>query len=138
MQRDQRKSSLAVPHQFFVFAPRCDKVANVPKSVPIGHENGPRRSLRGPFHLVALSQFCSNTLFTDVQDASVTDRRPRVPSPVPQRRRITAGLRAEVIEHYNRGMSSRRVAATLGLGRTTLLEILKAAGVDIRPRGRKY
>jgi hypothetical protein len=31
--------------------------ANVPKSVPIGHENGPRRSLRGPFCLVAGTGF---------------------------------------------------------------------------------
>ena len=31
--------------------------ANVPKSVPIGHENGPRRSLRGPFPLVAGTGF---------------------------------------------------------------------------------
>ena len=31
--------------------------ANVPKSVPIGHENGPRRSLRGPFRLVAGTGF---------------------------------------------------------------------------------
>jgi hypothetical protein len=35
-------------------------------------------------------------------------------------------------------MSSRSVAATLGLGRTTVLEILKSAGVDIRPQGPKY
>ena len=59
-------------------------------------------------------------------------------SPVPQRRRITARLRAQVIEHYNRGMSSRRVAATLGLGRTTVMEILKVAGVEVRPHGRRY
>ena len=64
--------------------------------------------------------------------------RKRLASPVPQRRRITARLHADVIEHYNRGMSSRRVAATLGLGRTTVLEILKDAGVTVRPRGRKY
>jgi hypothetical protein len=51
-------------------------VTNVPKSVPKRHENGPRKDLRGPFCLVALSQFWSNTLFTDVQDdASVTDGR---------------------------------------------------------------
>ena len=30
------------------------------------------------------------------------------------------------------------MAATLGLGRTTVLEILNAAGVEIRPQGRKY
>jgi hypothetical protein len=88
---------------------------------------------------VALSQFCSNTLLTDLQgDTPVTDRRNYVSSPVQQRRRITARLRAEVMEHYMAGMSSRRVAATVGLGRTTVLGILKAAGVDIRPQGRKY
>ena len=37
-----------------------------------------------------------------------------------------------------RGMRSQRVATTLGLGRTTVLEILKSAGVDIRPQGPKY
>jgi DNA invertase Pin-like site-specific DNA recombinase len=58
--------------------------------------------------------------------------------PVRQRRRITADPRAEVVEHYTAGMSSRRVAATLRLGRTTVLGILKAAGVPLRPQGRKY
>jgi DNA invertase Pin-like site-specific DNA recombinase len=102
-------------------------------------KTAPGEKLRGLCHLVALSQFCSNTLFTGVQDdVSVANGRPRVLSPIPQRRRITNRLRAEVIEHYERGMSSRRVAATLGLGRTTVLEILKAAGISLRPRGRKY
>ena len=54
---------------------------------------------------------------------------------VPQRRRITARLRAQVIEHYNRGMSSRRVAATLGLGRTTVMEILKVAAGCVQQSG---
>jgi hypothetical protein len=102
-------------------------------------ETAPGEVSEGRSHLVALSQFCSNTLFTDVQhDASVTTLGMHVQTPAPQRRRITGRLRVEVIAHYNRGMSSRRVAATLGLGRTTVLEILKAAGVDIRPQGRKY
>jgi DNA invertase Pin-like site-specific DNA recombinase len=78
-------------------------------------------------------------LLTDAQDdADVTNGRSLVVSPVPQRRRITERARAEVIEHYNRGMSSRRVAATLGLGRTTVLEILKDADVALRPRGQSY
>jgi transposase len=57
---------------------------------------------------------------------------------VAQRRRITHSLRARVVEHYARGMTSRQVASTLGLGRTTVLEILKAADVAVRPQGRKY
>lgn len=59
-------------------------------------------------------------------------------SPPQQRRRVTAALRAEVVEDYTAGMSSRRVAATLGLGRTTVLGILKAAGMPLRPQGRNY
>ena len=57
---------------------------------------------------------------------------------ITQRRRITHTLRAEVVEHYAAGMSCRRVAAALGLGRTTVLQILKAAGIEVRPQGRKY
>src|ERR1700758_4235592 len=36
--------------------------------------------------------------------------------PVRQRRRLTASLRAGVVEHYTARMSSRRVAATAGTG----------------------
>src|ERR1700757_4194452 len=36
--------------------------------------------------------------------------------PVRQRRRLTASLRAGVVEHYSVGMSSRRVAAHAGTG----------------------
>jgi len=43
-----------------------------------------------------------------------------------------------MVEHYMNGMTSRRVAVALGLGRTTVLEVLKAAGVEVRPQGRKY
>ena len=102
------------------------------------HENGPRSLLRGPFHLVALERVWSNTMFTDVQsDTEVTNGPLSVLSSMPQRRRITASLRADVIEHYNHGMSSRWVAARLGLGRTTVLEILKLAGVEVRAQGRR-
>jgi hypothetical protein len=62
----------------------------------------------------------------------------RARSPLPQRRRITSRLRTDVIEQHERGMSSQRVATSLGLGRTTVLDILKAAGVGILPMGRKY
>jgi transposase len=46
--------------------------------------------------------------------------------------------RANVVEYYARGMTSRQVASTLGLGRTTVWNIMKAADVAIRPQGRKY
>ena len=57
---------------------------------------------------------------------------------LPQMMRLPNVHKSEVVEHYTAGMSSRRVAATLGLGRTTVLGILKAARVPLRPQGRKY
>jgi transposase-like protein len=63
---------------------------------------------------------------------------PQAAPAVRQRHRITDSLRADVVEHYARGMTSRQVARTLGLGRTTVLKVLKDAGVAIRPQGRKY
>jgi len=42
------------------------------------------------------------------------------------------------VEAYEFGQTSRRVAEELTLGRTTVLKILKDAGVAVRPQGRKY
>src|SRR5262245_53026244 len=107
-----------------------------PNTCPTGMKTAPE-SPPGAISLVALERVWSNTVVTDVHgEEDVTDGRPQLLPPVTQRRRITARLRVEVIEHYNRGMSSRRVALALGLGRTTVLEILKVAGVEIRPHGR--
>jgi hypothetical protein len=71
-------------------------------------------------------------------DAYVTDVPSRFVSPPPQRRRITAQLRADVVEAYESGKTSRQVAEEVALGRTTVLKILKVAGATIRPQGRKY
>jgi hypothetical protein len=49
--------------------------------------------------------------------------------PLARRRRITAALRANVVEHYMTGMTSRQAAVALGLGRTTVREILNGASV---------
>ena len=116
-------------------------MANVDKF--IRHENGPRRRLRGPFHLVAgtlvaLERVWSNNFVTDAHDdAFVTGRLSSVVSPARQRRRITAKLRADVVEAYESGQTSRQAAEELALGRTTVLRILKEAGVRVRPPGRK-
>ena len=59
-------------------------------------------------------------------------------SPPRQRQRITERLRAEVIEAYEFGQTSREVAETFAIGRATVLKILKAVGVTVRPQGRKY
>ena len=117
------------------------KVINKPyvhKYVHKWHENGPRRVLRGPFYLVALSRFSPNTSLTDAKsDADGTDRSSSFFSPLSQRRRVTARLRAVVVEAYESGQSSRQVAGELMLGRTTVLKILKAAGVPVRPPGHR-
>ncbi len=56
-----------------------------------------------------------------------------------QRQRLTATLRADVVGYYTKGMATRQVAAMVGIGRTTVLKILKDAGVAVRPQGgRKY
>lgn len=47
-------------------------------------------------------------------------------------------LRADVIEHYAQAMTTRQAASTVGLARTTVLKILKDAGVTVRPQGGKY
>src|SRR4029078_3035065 len=100
---------------------------------------GGRLAWSGPLSFVALSQFWSNKTVPERQnETSVTGVTQVLLSPVPQRGRTTHTLRAEVVEHYAAGMSCRRVAAALGLGRTTVLQILKAAGIEVRPQGRKY
>jgi hypothetical protein len=58
-------------------------------------------------------------------------------SPPRQRHRITARLRAVVVEAYESGQTSRQVAEELALGRTTVLKILKTAGATVRPQGRR-
>jgi DNA invertase Pin-like site-specific DNA recombinase len=58
-------------------------------------------------------------------------------SPPPKRRRVTARLGADVVDAYESGQTSRQVAEKLELGRTTVLKILKAAGVAVRPQGRR-
>jgi DNA invertase Pin-like site-specific DNA recombinase len=59
-------------------------------------------------------------------------------SPPRQRRRITARLRAAVVEAYESGQTSQQVAEESALGRTTVLKILKEADVTVWPQGRKY
>jgi DNA-binding transcriptional regulator LsrR (DeoR family) len=54
------------------------------------------------------------------------------------RRRVTDRLRADVVDYYNQGLTTRQVSSMVGLGRTTVLKILKDEGAAIRPQGRKY
>ncbi|SKK27219.1 Uncharacterised protein [Mycobacteroides abscessus subsp. massiliense] len=68
----------------------------------------------------------------------MTDRTLEFASPPRQRQRITDRLRAEVVEAYESGQTSREVAETFAIGRTTVLKILKASGVKVRPQGSRY
>lgn len=64
--------------------------------------------------------------------------RDRYVGPVPVRRRVSKQLRAEIVEYYRQGLSSLDVAEVLGVGKSTVLNVLKAAGEPIRPRGVRY
>ncbi len=77
--------------------------------------------------LVVLTRLTLNT--------PVTLRPPsgRVRRPVS--RRVTRRQRDRVVELYSGGMSSRAVAHSVGVGRTTVLQILRARGVELRPQG---
>ncbi|ORA83659.1 hypothetical protein BST29_08955 [Mycobacterium malmoense] len=68
----------------------------------------------------------------------MTNGTSRYVSPPRRRRRVTAQLRDVVVTAYESGQTSRQVAEEFALGRTTVLKILKAAGVMVRPQGRKY
>jgi len=96
---------------------RQPSVHNVHKTKRPPADAGGRLAWSEPLPLVALSQFCSDTLFTDVQDdAAVINGRMRVRSPVPQRRRITARLRTDVIEHYETRQEQPASRCLVGAG----------------------
>ncbi len=54
------------------------------------------------------------------------------------RTRVTAGLVRDVTARYERGDSMRTIALTLGIGKATVVKILNAADVPIKPAGRHY
>ena len=51
---------------------------------------------------------------------------------------MTSELRGKIITRYRSGESSLEVAEGLGMAKTTVLRILKEAGVKIRPHGVRY
>jgi hypothetical protein len=109
-----------------------------PNPFPSGMKMAPEVAPLGPFPLVALGRFSPNTLLTGVQDdVSEVERPTSYVSPPRHRRRITSRLRTEVVEAYDVGQTSRQVAERFGLGRPTVLGILKTAGVTVRPQGRR-
>ncbi|WP_407810742.1 helix-turn-helix domain-containing protein [Staphylococcus aureus] len=47
-------------------------------------------------------------------------------------------MRRDVVRLYEGGMTSRSVAEEVGIGRTTVLNILKREGAEVRPHGAHY
>ena len=54
------------------------------------------------------------------------------------RTRVTPQLRAEVVRRYQAGESSRIVAEELGIGKATVLKLLRLEGVQLKPVGARY
>lgn len=56
----------------------------------------------------------------------------------PPQRRLRRADEAKICELYQQGMSSRRVAEEMGVAKSTVLRVLKAAKVEMRPWGVRY
>ena len=108
------------------------------KVFPNHMKTAPEEISGGRSILVALERFCSNTMWQTGSDHPPLAGENRPVTPSPKYRRITGRLRAAVVESYGSGQTSRQVAEELALGRTTVLKILKTAGVTVRLQGHRY
>jgi hypothetical protein len=87
---------------------------------------------------VALAQVWSN-LSEPTSDAGSTRQASRDEvAPPPRRTRVTDALRAEVARRYTAGQPSQLIAAELRVGKATVLKILRAANVAVRPVGVRF
>ena len=82
------------------------------------------------FNQAALSQYIPNTPIELHPPAAQLDGRPLV-----TRRRVTKRDRKRVAELYLSGRSIGYVASEVGIGRATVLDILKRFGIERRPVG---
>lgn len=93
-------------------------------------------------NVVVLTDLWSNPALAPV-DLDLTQdltehRSNRYAAPPARRTRVTSRLREEVVTRYRRGETSREVAEACGIGKTTVLTILKQAGVAVRRQGMRY
>lgn len=51
---------------------------------------------------------------------------------------MTITLRADVVRRYAAGQTSQLIAEELHIGKTTVLKILRAVNVEVRPVGVRY
>jgi hypothetical protein len=69
----------------------------------------------------------------------VTSSSSRYAAPAgPRRTRVTTELIAEVVGRYQHGESSRQVSEGAASLKSTVLNILKSEGIDVRAWGRRY
>jgi len=66
-----------------------------------------------------------------------SDRGDQSRAPEGQRTRVTMKLRDSVVGAYTSGLSAAEVAESTGIAKSTVLRILRASDVAIRPRGRR-
>jgi len=51
---------------------------------------------------------------------------------------MTPQLRADVVRRYQAGEPSRVVAEELGIGKATVLKVLRSEGIQLKPMGARY
>lgn len=86
------------------------------------------------FVVVVLAQLNINAQFSL---PAPTDRSPKSARPV-RKRRITQSVRDEVARLYASGQTALEVAEHCGIGKTTVLKIVKDAGLSRRQGARRY
>lgn len=117
----------------FLSEPRMLPVlVNVLGLVDMYEKGGPRTEVRGPLYLVVLASTKPNTLSIGTKRSHQ-----RQPAPPVFRSRITVKLRGDIVELYESGLSAIAVAERLGIGKSTVLKILKQEGSAVRPPGKR-
>ncbi len=93
----------------------------------------------GPSIFVVLSRVSLNITRLSARASPPASESSRFANPRPYvRTRVTARLVRDVTARYERGDSMRTIALTLGIGKATVVKILNAADVLIKPAGRHY
>jgi hypothetical protein len=88
-------------------------------------------------NVVALERAWSNLSARFAVPTSNLDDKATSPQPG-RRTRVTSRLRAEVVRRYEAGAPSREVAEELGIGKATVLKVLRTEGVQLKPMGARY
>lgn len=86
---------------------------------------------------VVLERAWSNLAVRSAVPAPTSDQDPG-PAMPRGRTRVTPQLRAEVVRLYQAGAPSRVVAEELGIGKATVLKVLRSEDVTLRPVGVRY